>query len=82
MPENATIFVADDDASVRDPLRSVIESNGWKVESPPFRRGASEPVHTEPARLPDSRSAHARNERAGTAQGTTVFNACHLHQRT
>ena len=35
MPENATIFVVDDDAAVRDSLRWVIESNGWKVEAHP-----------------------------------------------
>ena len=35
MPENATIFVVDDDAAVRDSLRWVIESNGWKVETHP-----------------------------------------------
>ena len=35
MPENATIFVVDDDAAVRDSLRWVIESHGWKVESHP-----------------------------------------------
>jgi len=35
MRENATIFVVDDDAAVRDSLRWVIESNGWKVEAHP-----------------------------------------------
>jgi two-component system response regulator TtrR len=35
MPDNATIFVVDDDAAVRDSLRWVIESNGWKVEAHP-----------------------------------------------
>lgn len=35
MRENATIFVVDDDAAVRDSLRWVIESNGWKVETHP-----------------------------------------------
>lgn len=35
MLENATIFVVDDDAAVRDSLRWVIESNGWKVEAHP-----------------------------------------------
>ena len=35
MHENATIFVVDDDAAVRDSLRWVIESNGWKVETHP-----------------------------------------------
>jgi two-component system response regulator TtrR len=35
MRENATIFVVDDDAAVRDSLRWVIESNGWKVEAYP-----------------------------------------------
>ena len=35
MRENATIFVVDDDAAIRDSLRWVIESNGWKVEAHP-----------------------------------------------
>jgi len=35
MRENATIHVVDDDAAVRDSLRWVIESNGWKVEAHP-----------------------------------------------
>ena len=35
MREKATIFVVDDDAAVRDSLRWVIESNGWKVEAHP-----------------------------------------------
>jgi len=35
MREKAKIFVVDDDAAVRDSLRWVIESNGWKVEAYP-----------------------------------------------
>jgi len=35
MRDNATIFVVDDDAAVRDSLRWVIESNGWNVEAHP-----------------------------------------------
>src|SRR4030067_624899 len=35
MHENATIFVVDDDAAVRDSLRWVSESNGWKADAPP-----------------------------------------------
>jgi two-component system response regulator TtrR len=35
MREKAKIFLVDDDAAVRDSLRWVIESNGWKVEAHP-----------------------------------------------
>jgi len=33
MHEIATIYIVDDDAAVRDSLRWVIESNGWRVET-------------------------------------------------
>jgi two-component system response regulator TtrR len=35
MREKAKIFVVDDDSAIRDSLRWVIESNGWKVEAHP-----------------------------------------------
>ena len=78
------VFVVDDDITVRESLKALIEASGWRGRDVRVGEGVSRSSATRGSELPGAGRVPARLQRSGSAEARrrrSARHAGHLHHR-